>query len=88
MEGYVICNSEGTVLRRLPSMPQEVAEKYAESMRRLTLKATNIARDLNPKDCLRNFRIRTKKKELIISYDEDFILIVVQQWKPFTHSSV
>ncbi len=27
---YLICNSEGTVLRRLPSMSQEMAENYTE----------------------------------------------------------
>ena len=52
-------------------------------MKHLALKARNVARDLNPKDGLRNIRIRTKTKELIVSHDDNFILIVVQQWTPF-----
>ena len=32
VEGYVICNKQGQVLRRYPTMSQDVAEQYAESM--------------------------------------------------------
>ena len=38
VEGYVICNKAGLVLRRFPSMPQDVADMYAESMRTLATK--------------------------------------------------
>ena len=108
---YVICDSEGTVLRRQPSMAQAQAEKYAQvsayvlcilsnnvqlcfvysslimnitqSMKSLSFRARSLARDLNPKDELRNLRIRTKKKEVIVSHDKDFIVIVIQQWTPY-----
>ena len=49
VEGYVICNKQGQVLRRYPSMTQEVAEKYAESMMSLASQARGVVRDLNPK---------------------------------------
>ena len=32
VEGYVICNKQGQVLRRFPTMTQDDAEKYARSM--------------------------------------------------------
>ena len=49
VEGYVICNKQGQVLRRYPTMSQEVAEKYAVTMINLATQARGVARDLNPK---------------------------------------
>jgi len=65
-------------------MPQETAEKYATLIRHLTVKARHVTRDINPKDELKNVRIRTKtNKELIISHDKAFIVIVIQAWVPY-----
>lgn len=64
---YVICNEEGLVLRRMPSMSQELTEKYARHLNILAKTARHVTRDLNPKDDLKNLRIRTKDKELIVS---------------------
>ena len=49
VEGYVICNKEGQVLRRFPTMTIDEAEKYAKSMISLTNQARGTVRDLNPK---------------------------------------
>jgi dynein light chain roadblock-type len=49
VEGYVIANKQGQVLRRFPSMSLELAEKYTEKMMSLALQARSVARDLNPK---------------------------------------
>ena len=49
VEGYVICNREGQVLRRFPTMTIDEAEKYAKSMISLTNQARGTVRDLNPK---------------------------------------
>jgi hypothetical protein len=43
--------------------------------------AKDVARDLDPSDDIRILRIRTAKKEVLVSREEDF-LIVIQQWKP------
>lgn len=51
VEGYVICNKQGQVLRRYPQMSLEDAEKYAHSMISLTNQARGVVRDLNPKVC-------------------------------------
>jgi len=45
----VICNKQGQVLRRFPSMSLEDAEKYAHSMISLTSQARGVIRDLDPK---------------------------------------
>jgi len=83
---YIICDSEGTILRRLPSMSLGQAEKYAECMKQLISKATNLARDLNPRDKLCILRIRTKKKEIIVSHDKNVIVTVIQQWSQYLNS--
>ncbi len=49
IEGYVICNRQGQVLRRFPSMSQEQAEHYAQAMISLAGQARGAVRDLNPK---------------------------------------
>lgn len=49
VEGYVICNKQGQVLRRFPTMSQENALQYAECMMSLASQARGVVRDLNPK---------------------------------------
>ena len=45
---YVICNRQGMVLRRFPTMTQETADLYASCIRHLAWKARCVVRDLNP----------------------------------------
>ena len=54
VEGYVICNRQGQVLRRMNTVgqSQEIAEKYAQSMMTLATQARGVVRDLNPKVCV------------------------------------
>lgn len=49
VEGYVIANKSGAVLRRHPLMTKEEAELYALSMKELSVKSRGVVRDLNPK---------------------------------------
>jgi len=49
VEGYVICNKQGQVLRRFPTMSLEDAERYATTMISLTTQARGVVRDLDPK---------------------------------------
>uniref|UniRef100_A0A6T7GUX9 Dynein light chain roadblock n=1 Tax=Florenciella parvula TaxID=236787 RepID=A0A6T7GUX9_9STRA len=82
VEGYVICNRQGLVLRRFPQMSQEHAEQYADSMRHLANKARGVVRDLNPQNELRYLRIRAKRHEVMIAFDNEFLVIVIQKWTP------
>ncbi|KAJ8604578.1 hypothetical protein CTAYLR_007635 [Chrysophaeum taylorii] len=82
VEGYVICNRQGQVLRRLPSMSQAQADIYAQKMSGLSKKARGVVRDLNPKNELRYLRIRAKKHEVLVAYDQEFLVIVIQRWTP------
>ncbi|RLN85277.1 hypothetical protein BBJ28_00002755 [Nothophytophthora sp. Chile5] len=68
VEGYVIADRNGNVLRRHPQMQVAEAEKYALYMKELTTKARGVVRDLNPKNDLQYMRIRVKKLELLIAH--------------------
>ena len=61
VEGYVIVDKDGQVLRRLPSMPAAKAEVYAEFMTVLATKARGVVRDLDPKNELRYLRVRAEE---------------------------
>jgi hypothetical protein len=68
-------------------MSQEVAEKFAKHLNTLASNARDITRDLNPNDDLKNLRIRTKTKELIVSHFDDIIIAVIQQWMPYSNNN-
>ena len=53
-----------------------------QSATRLVQTAKHVTRDLNPNDDLKNLRIKTSKKELIVSHNKDFNVIVIQAWTP------
>jgi len=72
------------VLRRLPSMSQEMAERYVNCTLPLAAKGKNVVRDLDPKIDLRNIRIRMKRKEVLLSVDNEFLIALVQHWTPST----
>ncbi|KAJ0393594.1 hypothetical protein P43SY_001153 [Pythium insidiosum] len=68
VEGYVIADRNGTVLRRHPQMQLADAERYATYMKELTTKARGVVRDLNPKNDLQFMRIRIKRVELLVAH--------------------
>lgn len=58
VEGYVICNKQGQVLRRFPTMSLEDAERYATTMISLTSQARGTVRDLDPKVPTKHFVVK------------------------------
>ncbi|CAE7496386.1 DYNLRB1, partial [Symbiodinium microadriaticum] len=68
VEGYVICNKQGQVLRRFPTMTQETAEQYSEAMMSLSSQARSVVRDLNPKNELKYLRVRAKRHEIMVAF--------------------
>ncbi len=68
VEGYVICNKQGQVLRRFPQMTLEEAEHYSTCMMTLTNQARGVIRDLNPKNELQYLRVRAKKHEIMVAF--------------------
>lgn len=63
-------------------MSQELAEAYADAMKHLGKKSRNVVRDIDPKNELRYLRIRAKKHEVLVAFDEEFLVIIIQKWTP------
>ena len=82
VENYVICNRQGQVLRRRQDMSSEDAEKFATYMMSLTTQARGVVRDMDPKNELMYLRVRAKKQEVMVAFDNQFIVIVTQRWSP------
>ena len=83
VEGYVICDQSGTCVRQgspTGSMPSDLATRYGNAMQTLAQKARHVIRDLEPSHELDYLRIRCTKHELMVAYDKDFLVIVIQKW--------
>lgn len=52
--------------------------QYAGLMSQLSDKARSVVRDLDPGNDLTFLRVRSKKHEIMVAPDKDFILIVIQ----------
>ena len=76
LKGYVIVNSEGTILRT--DMESQQATKVSQDLRELSELSKSGVRDLDPESNLAFIRLRTKKVEYMIAPDPEFTLIVVQ----------
>lgn len=52
--------------------------QYAGLMSQLSDKARSVVRDLDPSNDLTFLRVRSKKHEIMVAPDKDFLLIVIQ----------
>ncbi|KFQ28277.1 Dynein light chain roadblock-type 2, partial [Merops nubicus] len=52
--------------------------QYAGLLRELTRKARSAVRDIDPQNDLTFLRIRSKKHEILVAPDKDYLLIVIQ----------
>lgn len=52
--------------------------QYAGLMSQLSDKARSVVRDLDPGNDLTFLRVRSKKHEIMVAPDKEFILIVIQ----------
>ena len=82
VKGYVICNNEGQVLRRHQNKTAEEAQQLSGAMEKLAKKASGVIRDLNPMDHMQYLRIRNKRREIVVARDDQFLVIVEQEWVP------
>mmetsp|Transcript_31903 Transcript_31903/g.68729 ORF Transcript_31903/g.68729 Transcript_31903/m.68729 type:complete len:101 (+) Transcript_31903:56-358(+) len=74
--GIVIVNSDGAPIRT--TLDKKQTEQYAELVSQLAAKARSVVRDLDPMNDLTFLRIRSKKHEIMVAPDREYILIVIQ----------
>ncbi|XP_008841681.1 dynein light chain roadblock-type 2 [Nannospalax galili] len=52
--------------------------QYAGLLHQLTMKAKSTVRDIDPQNDLTFLRIRSKKHEIMVAPDKEYLLIVIQ----------
>jgi dynein light chain roadblock-type len=60
------------------TMDNSTTVTYAGLIHQLTSKARSTVRDIDPQNDLTFLRVRTKKHEIMIAPEKDYLLIVVQ----------
>ncbi len=76
--GIVVVNSDGMPIHSTID-DTNLKNKYAHLITALAAKARHCVRDLDPTNDLTFLRIRSKKTEIMVAPDKDFILIVIQK---------
>mmetsp|Transcript_30848 Transcript_30848/g.71651 ORF Transcript_30848/g.71651 Transcript_30848/m.71651 type:complete len:101 (+) Transcript_30848:84-386(+) len=76
VSGILIVNSEGVPIRSTLDSRQTL--QYSALISQLAAKARSVVRDLDPQNDLTFLRIRSKKHEIMVAPDREYILIVIQ----------
>lgn len=82
--GVIVINSEGIPIKSTLDNPTTV--QYTGLISGLADKARGVVRDLDPTNDLTFLRLRSKKHEIMVAPDKEYMLIVVQntnQWCRF-----
>ncbi|XP_021349503.1 dynein light chain roadblock-type 2 isoform X1 [Mizuhopecten yessoensis] len=74
--GIVVVNHEGIPIRS--TLDNSVTIQYAGLFHQLTQKARSTVRDIDPQNDLTFLRIRSKKHEIMVAPDQEYLLIVIQ----------
>uniref|UniRef100_A0A3B4YSX6 Dynein light chain roadblock n=1 Tax=Seriola lalandi dorsalis TaxID=1841481 RepID=A0A3B4YSX6_SERLL len=74
--GTIVVNAEGIPIRT--TLDNSTTVQYAGHLRHLTMKARSTVRDMDPQNDLTFLRIRSKKHEILVAPENDFLLIVIQ----------
>ncbi|XP_065168982.1 dynein light chain roadblock-type 2 [Atheta coriaria] len=74
--GTIVVNSEGIPIKS--TLDNSSTVQYAGLISALADKARSVVRDLDPTNDLTFLRIRSKKHEIMVAPDKEFILIVIQ----------
>ncbi|XP_034390902.1 dynein light chain roadblock-type 2-like isoform X2 [Cyclopterus lumpus] len=74
--GTIVVNADGIPIRT--TLDNSTANQYAGLFRQLTLMARSTVRDIDPQNDLLVLRVRSKKHEILVAPENDFLLIVIQ----------
>ena len=77
----LIVNENEKVLRKAPKEPDTSAppQQIATAVTDLAKKARSVVRDLDPMNDMTFFRVRAKKREILVAPDKHLFLIVIQE---------
>jgi dynein light chain roadblock-type len=78
VRGIIIVNSDGIPIKTTIE-DGNLSTQYAQLITSLAAKARHVVRDLDPTNDLTFLRIRSKKYEIMVAPEKEFILIVIQE---------
>ncbi len=76
VKGVLIMTADGITIRS--TMSAEETESYAALVSQLAMKAAGVVRVIDESDELAFLRVRSKKQEIMIAPDKDYVLVVIQ----------
>jgi len=76
VKGVLIMSTEGIPIRS--NLSAEDTEVYAALVSQLSIKSSSVIRTLDDTDELSFLRIRSKKHEIMVAPDKDYVLVVIQ----------
>jgi dynein light chain roadblock-type len=74
--GCIVVNGEGIPIRT--TLDNSSTVQYAGLLNQVTAKARSMVRDIDPQNDLTFLRIRSKKNEVMVAPDKEYLLIVIQ----------
>jgi len=74
--GVVVVNNAGVAIKS--TLDNELTAKYCGLFTQLAAKARSVVRELDTTNDLTFLRVRSKKHEIMVAPDKDYMLIVVQ----------
>ncbi|KAL3859925.1 hypothetical protein ACJMK2_010107 [Sinanodonta woodiana] len=74
--GIIVVNSEGIPIRT--TLDNSTTVQYAGLIHQLAAKARSTVRDIDPQNDLTFVRIRSRKHEIMVAPENDYLLIVIQ----------
>jgi dynein light chain roadblock-type len=83
VKGVLIMNAEGIPIRS--NLSDEDTENYSALVSQLAIKAHHVVRTLDEGDELAFLRVRSKKHEIMIAPDKEYILVVIQNPEAGSH---
>ncbi|GLH01880.1 hypothetical protein R5R35_003638 [Gryllus longicercus] len=74
--GTIVVNADGIPIRT--TLDNTTTVQYAGLISQLSEKARSVVRDLDPTNDLTFLRVRSKKHEIMVAPDKEFLLVVIQ----------
>eukprot|EP00566_Odontella_aurita_P026006 CAMPEP_0113525268 /NCGR_PEP_ID=MMETSP0015_2-20120614/62_1 /TAXON_ID=2838 /ORGANISM="Odontella" /LENGTH=114 /DNA_ID=CAMNT_0000423405 /DNA_START=18 /DNA_END=362 /DNA_ORIENTATION=+ /assembly_acc=CAM_ASM_000160 len=76
VEGVLIMNKDGATVQS--TLSEEQTTVHAALLSQLTAKAASLVETIDEGDELTFLRIRSKNREIMVSPDKEFLLVVIQ----------
>ncbi|XP_033755142.1 dynein light chain roadblock-type 2-like isoform X1 [Pecten maximus] len=74
--GIIVVNTDGMPIRT--TLDNSTTVQFASLLTNLTQKARSVVRDIDPQNDLTFLRVRSRKHEIMVAPENDYLFVVVQ----------